>query len=552
MLKSIYIHNYAIITDLSVDFGEGFSVMTGETGAGKSIILGALSLILGNRAESKALRTDTDKCIIEAHFDISAYKHLSTFFVENELDFANECIIRREITANAKSRAFINDTPVSLIVLKQLSSQLIDIHSQHENLLIANEGYQREVLDTVAQNQTELSHYQHAFATWTDARKQLQHMQQLARKSATELDYIRFQYQQLADARLVTDEQEELERELETLTHAEEIKTELHRAAEILDGEQACLSMIKELTNNILRIDKFLPQNINAAERLQTLYVELKDISNDLSHQSEKVEYNPERLLFVEERLSLLYSLQKKFAVDTVDELIEKRDAFEKQLTSIEHFDEEIERLKNELDRAFNLMLIAADVLTTSRRKALPAIEQYMVAQLNSLGMPNIRFEIALNDLPECSEWGKDEVQFMFSANKNRELQAVQLVASGGEISRLMLVIKSLIANKKALPTVIFDEIDTGVSGEIAHRMAQIMREMGTAMQVITITHLPQIASKGRLHYKVYKTDEGAQTETRIVQLSAPERIQEIAQMLSGKNVTDAALVNARDLLAEA
>lgn len=552
MLKSIYIHNYAIITDLSVDFGEGFSVMTGETGAGKSIILGALSLILGNRAESKALRTDTDKCIIEAHFDISAYKHLSTFFVENELDFANECIIRREITANAKSRAFINDTPVSLIVLKQLSSQLIDIHSQHENLLIANEGYQREVLDTVAQNQTELSHYQQAFATWTDARKQLQHMQQLARKSATELDYIRFQYQQLADARLVTDEQEELERELETLTHAEEIKTELHRAAEILDGEQACLSMIKELTNNILRIDKFLPQNINAAERLQTLYVELKDISNDLSHQSEKVEYNPERLHLVEERLSLLYSLQKKFAVDTVDELIEKRDAFEKQLTSIEHFDEEIERLKNELDRAFNLMLIAADVLTTSRRKALPAIEQYMVAQLNSLGMPNIRFEIALNDLAECSEWGKDEVQFMFSANKNRELQAVQLVASGGEISRLMLVIKSLIANKKALPTVIFDEIDTGVSGEIAHRMAQIMREMGTAMQVITITHLPQIASKGRLHYKVYKTDEGVQTETRIVQLSAPERIQEIAQMLSGKNVTDAALVNARDLLAEA
>lgn len=551
MLKSIYIHNYAIITDLSVDFGEGFSVMTGETGAGKSIILGALSLILGNRAESKALRTDTDKCIIEAHFDISAYKHLSAFFVEQELDFTNECIIRREITANAKSRAFINDTPVSLIVLKQLSSQLIDIHSQHENLLIANEGYQREVLDTVAQNQTELTHYQQAFATWTDARKQLQHMQQLARKSATELDYIRFQYQQLADARLVPDEQEELERELETLTHAEEIKTELHRAAEILDGEQACLSMIKELTNNILRIDKFLPQNINAAERLQTLYVELKDISNDLSHQSEKVEYNPERLLFVEERLSLLYSLQKKFAVETVDELIEKRDAFEKQLTSIEHFDEEIERLKNELDTAFNLLLMAADVLTTSRRKALPAIEQYMVAQLSSLGMPNIRFEIALNDLAECSEWGKDEVQFMFSANKNRDLQAVQLVASGGEISRLMLVIKSLIANKKALPTVIFDEIDTGVSGEIAHRMAQIMREMGTAMQVITITHLPQIASKGRLHYKVYKTDEGAQTETRIVQLSTPERIQEIAQMLSGKNVTDAALVNARDLLAE-
>lgn len=551
MLKSLYISNYALISELHIDFNEGFSVLTGETGAGKSIILGALSLILGQRADTKAIKTDSDKCIIEAEFNIEAYPSLNSFFNENDLDQTSSklCLIRREITGNAKSRAFINDTPVSLNVLRELTSRLIDIHSQHDNLLLGSEGYQLGVVDMIAQNSKELLYYSEVYTRWQNEIAELKKLENLALKQSAELDFIRFQFNQLNDAALKTGEQEELEAEQQTLSHAEEIKTELQTSVLLLDEEKSVLPMIKELENSLSRIKKYVPEANEWLERIDSAYIDLKDICNELNSLADKVEYNPQRLEWVQNRLSDIYTLQKKYKADTVDELIEKRDEFDAVLQRIDSFDDEIERLKTKIAETKTDLTKAASKLSETRLKATKPIADFLIEQLKQLGMPNIRFEVEISPSGEFGVNGNDLVQFMFSANKNRDMQAVQLIASGGEVSRLMLSIKYLIANKSELPTIIFDEIDTGVSGEIADRMGEIMQNMGKAMQVITITHLPQIAARSSQHYLVYKDDTGSQTQTFIRKLNDEDRVTELAHMLSGKALTEASLLNAKELL---
>ena len=551
MLKSLYISNYALISELHIDFNEGFSVLTGETGAGKSIILGALSLILGQRADTKAIKTDSDKCIIEAEFNIEAYPSLTSFFNENDLDQTSSklCLIRREITGNAKSRAFINDTPVSLNVLRELTSRLIDIHSQHDNLLLGSEGYQLGVVDMIAQNSKELLYYSEVYTRWQNEIAELRKFENMASKQSAELDFVRFQFNQLNEAALKSGEQEELESEQQTLSHAEEIKTELQTSVILLDEEKSILPMIKEVQNSLSRIKKFVPEAGDWIERIDTAYIDLKDICNELNSLADKVEYNPQRLEWLQNRLSDIYTLQKKYKVDTTDELIRKRDEFDTILQRIDSFDEEIESLKRRIADSKADLTSAALKLSETRRKATKPIADFLVEQLKQLGMPNIRFEVEISTLEDFGPNGNDEVQFLFSANKNRDMQAVQLIASGGEVSRLMLSIKYLVANKSELPTIIFDEIDTGVSGEIADRMGEIMQKMGEAMQVITITHLPQIAAKSSQHYLVYKDDKGLQTQTYIRKLTAEERITQLAQMLSGKQLTEASVQNAKDLL---
>ena len=551
MLKSLHISNYALITELSIDFESGLSVITGETGAGKSIILGALSLILGQRADTKSIKIDAEKCVIEAVFDISAYSHLTSFFEQNDLDNEGRiCIIRRELTNSGKSRAFINDTPVGLNVVRDLSLRLIDIHSQHENLLLSNVGYQLDVVDTIAQNAQALSAYKQTYLLWRNLQTELKQLQKTAEKQASDADYIQFQYQQLADANLLEKEQKDLESEQETLSHAEEIKSDLLKSQQLLEEEHASLPLLKETISSILHIKSFIPDGNSWYERLQSSFIELKDISAEMRSFEERVEFNPVRLEWVENRLSELFTLQKKYKVASVGELIQLRDGFEKQLQRIDSYDEELEVLKAKLEAFFKQLMKDAGTLSQSRIKACKPIENYLVDQLTKLGMPNIQFQVLVSTVIDYTENGNDEVQFLFSANKNRPVQPVSLIASGGEVSRLMLSIKSLVAHKADLPTIIFDEIDTGVSGEIANRMGEIMQTMSSEMQVITITHLPQIAAKGVHHYRVYKDDSGEQTQTHIQRLNTEERLDELAQMLSGKNVTDAALLNARELLA--
>ena len=551
MLKSLYISNYALISELNIDFESGFSVITGETGAGKSIILGALSLILGQRADSKSIKIDAEKCVIEAEFDISSYTHLTEFFSQNDLDNESKfCIIRRELTNSGKSRAFINDTPVGLNVIRDLSNQLIDIHSQHENLLLSNASYQLDVVDILAQNADLMAIYKQYYAQWRNLLAELKQLQKTAEKQSSDLDYIQFQFQQLTDANLLENEQEELEFELETLSHAEEIKSELLKASQLLEEEHMSLPLLKESISALSRIKTYIPNGENWHERMQSAFIELKDISAEMSAFEERVEFNPERLAFVEARLAEIFTLLKKYKVLTVAELIQMRDDFGKQLEKIDSFDEEIAALNAKIDSTFNQLQNQSAQLTSNRESAFKPIESYLIEQLSNLGMPNIQFQVSISALGDFTETGRDEVQFLFSANKNRPVQPVAQIASGGEVSRLMLAIKSLVAHKADLPTIIFDEIDTGVSGEIAHRMADIMQNMCADMQVITITHLPQIAAKGKQHYRVYKDDSGMQTETHIQRLSTPERVTELAQMLSGKNVTEAALKNAQELLA--
>lgn len=550
MLKSLYISNYALITELHIDFESGLSVITGETGAGKSIMLGALALILGQRADTRSIKTGADKCIIEAEFDISAYQHLTSFFNENDIDCDGKyCLIRREITSAGKSRAFVNDSPAQLTTIRDLSNRLLDIHSQHENLLLSNATYQLEVVDTIAQNAGQLSKYQLAWHQWKDVQHQLKSLKHAADKQTADIDYIRFQFTQLSEANLLENEQEELEAEQEILAHAEEIKTELSRSLQLVSDEQMALSLLKEAMNAVAKIKGYVPEGDDWYERMHSAYVDVKEIASELSAYEERVEFNPVRLEWVENRLSELFTLQKKYKVLSVKELISVRDEFAARLKRIDSYDEELERLEKELESLQSKMQVEATLLSETRRKASAPIEKYLVEQLMKLGIPNIRFQVAVASVNEYTESGNDEVLFLFSANKNRELQPVTQIASGGEIARVMLSIKALVAHRADLPTIIFDEIDTGVSGEIAHRMGEIMQTMAEDMQVITITHLPQIAGKGKTHFRVYKDDSGEQTQTFIERLSAEDRIRELAQMLSGRNITDAALLNARELL---
>ena len=553
MLRSLYIQNYALIEKLDIDLGSGFSVITGETGAGKSIILGAIGLLLGQRADVRSIRQGAAKCVIEARFEIAGYG-MQPFFEENELEYEDECILRREVYASGKSRAFINDTPASLVQMKELGEQLIDVHSQHQNLLLNKEGFQLNVLDILAHDEEELAKYQTLHREWKRVQQELENLTALAEQNKADEDYIRFQLEQLEDAHLTTGEQEELEQEADTLNHAEEIKAGLFRANQVMNSDEGgLLSALKECLNTMLGLQKVYSSAGELAERLESSYIELKDISQEISGKEDEIEFNPARLEEVNDRLNLIYTLQQKHRVSTVDELLALTDDYAAKLSNITSSDERIEELKAHSEVLYNKVKKQAAVLTKLRTVAAREVEKQMAARLIPLGMPNVRFLVEIGTRKEPGIHGADTVNFLFSANKNGTLQNVSSVASGGEIARVMLSIKAMIAGAVKLPTIVFDEIDTGVSGEIADRMADIMQEMGDSdRQVISITHLPQIAARGRAHYKVYKQDNETETNSHIRRLTDKERVEEIAHMLSGATLTEAALNNAKALLGTA
>jgi DNA repair protein RecN (Recombination protein N) len=550
MLQSLAIHNYALISGLEIHFPAGFSVITGETGAGKSIILGALSLILGQRADAKSIKQNENKCSIEGIFDISSYQ-LEPFFKEKNWEYdPQSCILRREIWSSGKSRAFINDSPVGLNELKELGAFLIDIHSQHQNLLLADGHFQLQVLDVLAQNKDLKNEYQSAYKKYVSINRQLHELKERISRQREEEDYIRFQFKQLEELRLQAGEQTALEEESETLSHVEEIKSGLYRIDQLLstDENKSILSTLKEALNAAQSLQKIYSDSDEISERLRTAYLDLKDLAPEIEVRQENLAFQPERLREVGERLDLIYSLQHKHHLDSVEELIALRDQLDNQIREIDHSGEELEKQEKELSEAHANVWQMAATLSKSRKKAALVLEKQLVGTVGTLGMPHIRFSVALS--PKALDiTGSDEAAYLFSANKNGELKPVAQTASGGEISRLMLGIKALIAGAMALPSIIFDEIDTGVSGEIADKMGNIMHRMGTLMQVIAITHLPQIAAKGDAQFRVYKDENKEQAETQICCLSDDERIREIAQMLSGAQLTAAAVENAKELL---
>lgn len=550
MLHTLYIQNYALIERLDINFETGFSVITGETGAGKSIILGAIGLLLGQRADIRAIRPGAKKCIIEARFDISAYG-MRPFFEVNELEYEDECILRREVQASGKSRAFINDTPVSLSQIKELGEQLIDVHSQHQNLLLNKEGFQLNVLDIIAHNDGALEMYNQLYSEWKLTDKKLAQLISLAEQSRSDEDYIRFQLDQLEDADFSEGEQEELEIEVDVLSHAEEIKAGLYKAEQIFSSDEGgILFSIKEILNILGALKKVYSSSGELSDRVESTYIELKDIYQEISSKCESVEFNPERLEKVNERLNLIYSLEQKHRVQTLGELLTLVEEYRNKLLAITSYDDQIAELTSKRDEQLIKVKKQAQVLTKARVSAGKEVEKQLAARLIPLGMPNVRFSVEMGLRKELGPHGEDTVNFLFSANKNGNLQNISSVASGGEIARVMLSIKAMIAGAVKLPTIVFDEIDTGVSGEIADRMADMMQEMGEQnRQVISITHLPQIAARGNVHYKVYKKDNDTETNSHIRRLSDDERIEEIAQMLSGAQLTEAALSNAKSLL---
>ena len=550
MLQQLYIHNFTLIDKLDIHFSSGFSVITGETGAGKSIILGAIGLLLGNRADARLVKAGTDKCIVEAHFDISRYD-MQQFFIDNDIDYEpDDCIMRRELRANGKSRAFINDTPVSLTTARELGEQLVDIHSQHQNLLLQKDDFQLSVVDIIANNSKELQQYRTTYREYSDTKAALKKLEeQIAANRANE-DFLRYQAKELADANLVAGELTELEQEVETLSHTEDIKTALYSADEALSNDNVgIISSCKSAISRLSTITEVYPPVRELADRLDSAYIELKDIAHDISSLADNVDYDPQRLEVASSRLDALYSLQQKHHVETVEELIALRDNILHQLSHIDNADEELDALKAKVNELLAICTTKAKALTATRQKAAKKIEQQITDRLIALGMPNTRFEVRIEEKPLSND-GADKPAFYFSANKNTTLQPVAQVASGGEIARVMLSLKAMISGAVKLPTIIFDEIDTGVSGRVAEMMAQIMKEMGDSnRQVISITHLPQIAALGSNHYKVEKTDTADGTTSTMRQLTPEERITELAQMLSGSNITDAAIQNARSLL---
>ncbi len=550
MLRSLYIQNYALIEKLDIRFETGFSVITGETGAGKSIILGAIGLLLGQRSDVKSIRIGATKCVIEARFNISSYQ-MESFFEENELEYEPDCILRREVYASGKSRAFINDSPASLTQMKELGEQLIDVHSQHQNLLLNKEGFQLNVLDILAHNDAVLEEYRDFYANWKQLEKELVELITLAEKSKADEDFVRFQLEQLEEAQLEGGEQEELEQESETLNHAEEIKAGLYRVEQLLASDEGGLLLALKESQHILQgLQKVYQPAGELAGRIESTYIELKDISHEVGAIGEGIEFNPARLDEVNNRLNLIYSLQQKHRVQTLEELIELTEVYRRKLSDITSYDDRIGELTLQRDTQYNKVKAQAALLTKARVLAAKEVEKQMASRLVPLGMPNVRFQVEMGFRKEPGLQGEDTVSFLFSANKNGALQQIASVASGGEIARVMLSIKAMIAGAVKLPTIVFDEIDTGVSGEIADRMADIMQEMGEQnRQVISITHLPQIAARGRAHYKVYKKDNDTETNSHIRRLADEERVEELAQMLSGSILTDAALNNARVLL---
>ena len=553
MIQSLHIEHYALIDRLDISWHSGFSVITGETGAGKSIILGAIGLLLGERADTKAIKAGEKRCMIEAEFELTDEQAAEEFFAQNDLDFdGSHCIVRRELTAEGKSRAFINDTPVNLSLLKELGSQLIDIHSQHQNLLLGKEDFQLNLLDILAHDAEDLKKYKDLYAHYLTTRQQLNEAKELAQHSHEQEDYLRFQATQLAEAALKADEQEELEAEQEMLSHAEEIKRNLYMAQQCLEADEDAntLERVKQGISALQSASKVYAKVEELMRRLDSCYLELKDIADEIGQNADEVEYDPQRLEQVEERLDTLYSLQKKHNVDSVGELIQLQKNLEQQLALIDNSDEQIAELEQALNEAQKAVMTQAKQLTMMRQEAKKTLEKDIVGRLIALGMPNVTFEVKLTQMAEPGWSGIDKVEFRFSANKNVPTQPLSQIASGGEIARVMLSLKALIASTAKLPTIIFDEIDTGVSGKIAEQMALMMQGMSRqGCQVVSITHLPQIAARGQHHYKVFKEEGDDSTLTHITELSATERVEEVAHMLSGSTLTEAALNNAKELL---
>ena len=611
MLKHLYISQYALIDELELSLEDGFSVITGETGAGKSIIMGALALVMGARADSKSVREGAQKCVVEASFSmhnaqctmnnaqlltpsaslvplkqgdniggaqlsltpsaliadaraVRPYRlgdnigdvqlstlnsQLSTIFEEYGLDWEEECVIRREVTAAGKSRAFVNDTPVTLQQMRAIASLLIDIHSQHENLLLNDSNFQLKIVDIIAQSGAEREAYGKVYGDWRATIAKLAKVREMAEKWASERDYAQFQFDQLNDANLIETEQAELEAELEVLNHTEEIKGDLLEASGRLDDEQYGVVMqLREVKQKVAHAARYMKQAEVLAERVESLYVELKDVSAEVADMCGDMEFDPQRKAWVEERLNTIYALEQKHRVDTVAELIALRDEYDAKLQRIDSFDEEIGALEKQVAQLASELASKADELTAKRNGVRDEIAEYLVVRLRLLGMENARVEVRMSG-KDYSADGQDVVELVFTANKNAELRPIASIASGGEIARLMLALKCLIAKSAELPTIIFDEIDTGVSGDVAGRMGEMMAEMARDIQVITISHLPQIAARGGQHFKVFKHDTDDATVTQIVELTASERELEIAEMLSGKNPSEAAISAARELL---
>lgn len=554
MLKKLDIRNFTLIDHLEMALYPGFSVITGETGAGKSIVIGAIGLLLGNRADAKQVKRGCDKCIIEATFDLSIYHSdvLKDFFEDNDLDYEpEECLLRREVNANGKSRAFINDTPVTLALMRELGEQLIDVHSQHQNLLLSKEDFQLNVVDIIARDRQQLADYRAAFAEYRSAQRRLEELREQIATSRDNEDFLRFQQKELSEANLASGEQEQLEQEAELMSHAEDIKRALHEADYGLSGDDTgIVNLTRSIAAQLRSVADVYPEAQELAERLDGCFVELKDISQEIASKVDDVEYDPQRFNLITQRLDMIYTLQQKFHVQTVDELLDRLNGINAQLDNIDNSDEELQELERSVEKLHAVCVEKAAVLTDMRRKSATVVEQELSKLLVPLGIPKVRFKVDVSPA-DLSTNGADKVMFLFSANSSTDMQPVSQVASGGEIARVMLSLKAMISKAIGLPTIIFDEIDTGVSGRVAEQMAHIMRDMGKAnRQVICITHLPQIAAAGSTHYKVAKQETEQGTVSTMTQLSDEQRITEIAQMLSGSDVSQAAVDNAKSLLA--
>lgn len=554
MLKKLDIRNFTLIDHLEMALYPGFSVITGETGAGKSIVIGAIGLLLGNRADAKQVKRGCDKCIIEATFDLSIYHSdvLKDFFEDNDLDYEpEECLLRREVNANGKSRAFINDTPVTLALMRELGEQLIDVHSQHQNLLLSKEDFQLNVVDIIARDRQQLADYRAAFAELRSAQRRLEELREQIATSRDNEDFLRFQQKELSEANLASGEQEQLEQEAELMSHAEDIKRALHEADYGLSGDDTgIVNLTRSIAAQLRSVADVYPEAQELAERLESCFVELKDISQEIASKVDDVEYDPQRFNLITQRLDTIYTLQQKFHVQTVDELLDRLNGINAQLDNIDNSDEELQELERSVEKLHAVCVEKAVVLTEMRRKSATVVEQELSKLLVPLGIPKVRFKVDVSPA-DLSTNGADKVMFLFSANSSTDMQPVSQVASGGEIARVMLSLKAMISKAIGLPTIIFDEIDTGVSGRVAEQMAHIMRDMGKAnRQVICITHLPQIAAAGSTHYKVAKQETEQGTVSTMTQLSDEQRITEIAQMLSGSDVSQAAVDNAKSLLA--
>ncbi len=549
MLRSVSIENYALIDKLDISFDKGLSIITGETGAGKSILLGALSLILGQRADSSSLKDKEKSCVVEGTFSIEGYG-LEALFEENDLDYENNTTFRRIISPNGKSRAFINDIPVTLNVLKDIADKLIDIHSQHQNLLIANSGFQLWIVDLLAGNTDLLKTYKDGYLSYKKTVATLNNLRLQHEQSKADYDYLLFQFNQLEETKLQENEQEELEVELKQLTHAEEIKSGYLRATSILSGEEIGVDqLLHEVHQTVIKLTHLSPEAEELAKRIESSKIEIRDIASEAERLEEAIIFSPERQAAVEERLDTIYGLEQKHRVHTVKELLEIRNSLREKISTIVGFDEQLEALEKEKQKKEEVLNKLANQLAEKREKAIPEAEQRIIEMLRSLGMPNATFKAVHTKLEDYTPTGNTSISFLFSANKDIAPQDISKVASGGEMSRLMLSLKSLVAQSGKLPTIIFDEIDTGISGEVADKMGVLISLLSQQNQVINITHLPQVASKGNAHYVVYKEDTPTATKTRIRKLNDEERIMEIAKMLSGSSVTEAAINNARELL---